>query len=387
MLIEVTDRHRELATEFRQFAEEHVAPRASQADREERLAPSLVDQLREAGYLGSQLAPGVGGRGLDRVAYGFLHEELGRACSSTRSLLTVHDMVAEAVSRLGSRSVREAWLPRLATGHTIAAFALTEPEAGSDAASVQTTATSRANGYVLTGRKRWISFAQLADVLFVVARIDAGPLAGFLVPRDAPGLTLAPMSGLLGLRASMLAEIELDGVVVPDEARVGAVGMPDGLLLATALQLGRYSVAWGCVGIGEACVEASFRHSREREQFGVPIAAHQLIRRRLTEMVVSVRAARLLCLEAGSAAERRVPEAVEATLVAKYFASQAAVRCTEHAVQIHGGSGCSDALPIERYFRDARMMEVIEGTTEILQLLIPGGRLAAGAADDAGAHP
>ncbi len=372
MRVAFTARQLQQKGRFRAFADRYVVPNAGVFDRNEALDRHLVRRLATAGFLGSHLPTRYGGRHLDMISYGLLHQELGRGCSSTRSLLTVHDMVGEAILRLGSTQLRETWLPRLTAGEQLGAFALTEPTAGSDAGSIQTTATQDGTDYVINGTKKWISFAQLADVFLVVARIGSGgPIGGFLVPADSPGLTITPITGMLGLRASMLGELSLSDCRIPASSRVGPAAMPSGLVVATALQLGRYSVAWGSVGIGEASVEASFQYSAEREQFGVPIEKHQLIRRMLTDMLADTRAARLLCCEAGYLSQQRSPGIVESTLIAKYFSSRMATRVTANAVQIHGASGASSEQPVERYFRDARMMEIIEGSTEIQQITIP----------------
>ncbi len=372
MKIELTARQQQRKARFQELADEHIAPVAGDLDRSEAITTDVVRPLARAGLLGSFLPTEYGGRNLDMISYGILHEEIGKACSSTRSLLTVHDMVAEAVFRLGGAKLRREWLPILASGERIGAFALTEPEAGSDAGSIQTTAVQDGDDYILNGRKKWISFAQLADVFLVVARVGhEGPIGGFLVPAGTPGLTITPIKGMLGLRAAMLGELNFTDCRISSSSRVGPAKMPSGLVVATALQLGRYSVAWGCVGIGEACLESSFRYSDKREQFGVPISKHQLIRRMLTDMLTDVRAARLLCYEAGYIAQHRRPGAVEATLIAKYFSSRMATRVAGDAVQIHGASGASTEQPVERYFRDARMMEIIEGSTEIQQISIP----------------
>jgi alkylation response protein AidB-like acyl-CoA dehydrogenase len=370
--IEVLAVHDELQHETRAFVEEHVAPVAAAIDREERLPSALVSELARRGYLGSLIDPSRGGRGLDLVSYGLVHHELGRVCSSTRALLTVHDMVAIAIERLGSAAARSTWLPRLATGEVVGAFALTEPEVGSDASAVQTTAIRRGDEYRVSGSKRWISFGQIADVFLVIARIgESGPIGGFVVPRETRGLSIAPLrGGLLGLRGSMLATLDFEDCAVPVESRLGAERMPSGLVTATALQLGRYGVAWGCVGLADACWEATSRHAEERRQSGVPLAEHQLVARMLTNMVTNLRAARLLCLDAGSAIQRRDPRAVEATLMAKYFASRTATGVATDAVQLHGALGCSDDLPLERFFRDSRVLEIIEGSTQIQQIMI-----------------
>jgi len=371
MGIQLDARQRDLQSEFRAFASEEIAPRAGEFDRREAMPRQFLDGLADHGYLAAQVPSEYGGRGLDAISYGLLHEEFGGACSSTRTLLTVHDMVAEVILKMGAKGLRKAWLPALTAGKHLAAFALTEPEAGSDAAAIQTTASPSGDGYLLNGRKKWISFGQVADLFLVIARIgEDGSPGGFLVERESPGLTITPMKGLLGLRGSMLAELEFDNCRVSHDSRIGPESMPAGLVAGTALHLGRYGVAWGCVGIGDSCMEASFRYSRERSQFGVPLEEHQLIQRMLANMVADVRAARLLCLEAGHLRETRDGGAIQGTLIAKYFASRMANRVASDAVQIHGAKGVSDAQPIERYFRDARVMTIIEGSSEIQQIMI-----------------
>jgi alkylation response protein AidB-like acyl-CoA dehydrogenase len=361
----------ELRKEFVAFSDTRLRDQAADFDREEKIPDDVVAAVAAAGYLGSQAPVERGGRGLDMAAYGVLHEQVGRGCASVRSLMTVHDMVVEAVLKLGSEQVRDRWLPVLLTEGNVAAFALSEPGAGSDVASIATTARAQGGGFVLDGTKRWISFAQIADVFLVVARLEeSGELGGFVVPRDTAGLRIEPIFGMLGLRASMLGELILDGCLVPEEARVGARSMPGALIAGTPLQLGRYGVAWGSIAIAQACLEASYRYAESRQQFGESIANHQLIARKLTDMTVETQAARLLSERAGELLDAASPEAVGATLMAKYYASRTAVAVATESVQIHGAVGVHSAAPVERWFRDARMMEIIEGSTEIQQLMI-----------------
>jgi glutaryl-CoA dehydrogenase (non-decarboxylating) len=278
--------------------------------------------------------------------------------------------VAHAIQRWGSREQKESYLPRLARGPLLGALALSEPNAGSDAASIETAAADAGDGWVLDGRKKWTTFGQIAGLFLVFAQV-AGKPAAFLVERETPGLTVRPLKGILGTRASMLAEIELAGCRVPRESLLGRVGFGISHVAAAALEQGRYSVAWGSVGIAQACLDACRAYAAERRQFGAPLADHQLIRRLLTNMIVGVRAARLLCLRAGWLRERGDPGAFMETMAAKYFASRLAVRAAGDAVQIHGANGCSDDYPVARYLRDAKVMEAIEGSTQSQQITIP----------------
>jgi glutaryl-CoA dehydrogenase (non-decarboxylating) len=356
---------------FRAFVDRHILPHATQFDQQESIPATVISQMAEAGYLGFTLPGRYGGRDGSMSAWGVLNEEIGRGCSSVRSLLTVHGMACHTILRWTDQAVRDRWLPQLASGHTLGAVALSEPNAGSDMHAIETIARPIEDGYAIDGIKKWISFGQVAGLFVVFAKCDNRP-AAFLVDRNTPGLTFTPIAGLLGLRGSMLAEMRLDGCRVPSEALVGRLGFGLSHVAATALDLGRYSVACGCVGIAQGCVEASTRYAAERKQSGTLLQEHQLIRRMLTDMIVNVRAARLLCLEAGRLKDLADPGAVVQTLIAKYFSARAAARSARDAVQIHGANGCTDAYPVARYFRDAKIMEIIEGSDEIQQVTIAG---------------
>jgi len=366
--IELTPQQKRDRAEFREFVAAEVAPRAGRFDREGAVPARLVAQVAARGYLGA-LLPRAGSPPMDAVTYGLLNEEFGRGCSSLRSLLTVHNMVAHAVRRWGARPLKERWLPGLAAGEVVAAFCLSEPGVGSDAAGVRTTAEPDGDHYVLEGTKKWITFGQLADLFLVFARSEGRPTA-LLVERGTRGLSVVPIEGMLGVRASMLAELRFEGCRVPRENVVGRPGFGFSHVASSALDWGRYSVAWGCVGLAQACLDASLAYAGEREQFGARLKDHQLIRRMLTDMITNTKAARLLCLHAGCLKERGDPQGIVETNVAKYFASTAASRAAADAVQIHGANGCSPDYPVERYLRDAKIMEIIEGSTQIQQLTI-----------------
>lgn len=367
--LELSDAQRLAQTGFAEFARTRILPHADRWDRDERLPPEVVGALADSGHLGALIPPEQGGSGWEPVMFGLLNEALGHACSSVRSVLTVHSMVSRAVARWGSPRQRARWLPALAGGTAVGAFALTEPEAGSDVAALRTTAEETADGYRLTGSKRWITYGQAADVFLVFARCTGGP-AAFLVERDAPGSTVEPVTGMLGTRAALTAQLRLEGCPVPSEALVGRAGFGLSAVAADALEIGRYSVAWGCAGLGRACVEAAARHAAVRHQFGQPLARHQLVQRLITEMDVNTGAARLLCLRAGRLLDRRAPQAVEAVWAAKYFAARSAFRAAADAVQVHGAQGCGPGSRVQRLLRDAKVMEIIEGTTEIQQTVI-----------------
>lgn len=356
-------------SEFRAFVDKEIFPYADEFDRCESLPRKVIEKLAQRRYLGALIPSEVGGLGATFVTFGLLNEELGRACSSTRSLLTVHSMLAHAIMRWGTKEQKDLWLPKLAIGDTIGAFALSEPDAGSDATNIKTTATAKGKTYVLNGRKKWITCGQIADLFIVFAQCDE-KVTAFLVPRDIPGLTVKPIRGLLGTRAAMLAELHLDECEVPEANLIGSKGFGFMTVALSALEIGRYSVATGAVGISQACLEACQMYTQTRQQFGTYLKNHQLICQMMTNMVTNTRAARLLCYQAGYQKDVGHQEATTSVLVAKYFASVTAVKAASDAVQIHGANGCSEDYPVQRYLRDAKILEIIEGSTQMQQIMI-----------------
>jgi glutaryl-CoA dehydrogenase (non-decarboxylating) len=350
--------------EARAFTEAELLPHADRFDAEGALPRAFIAKLADRGWLGAALSTRWGGGGLDAPTWGRLHGDVGRACGSTRSLLTVQTLVGLALERWAPEPLKARYLPALARGELLAAFALSEPSAGSDVQGLEARARPHGDGYVLDGVKRWISFGQIAHLFLVFARLEGG-MAAFLVEGSSPGLTREPITGLLGVRAT-----QLNGCFVPASHRVGGGDLPFSPVAATALDVGRYSVAWGCVGQAEACLAASMAHARTRRQFGKPLLEHELVARKLTDMLTDTRAARLLCQEAGAKRKARAPDSESATMMAKYFASTAASRISADAVQLHGASGCIQGSRVERHFRDARIMEIIEGSTQMQQVMI-----------------
>ena len=369
MKIELTTLQKNEQSTFRSFVDEEIVPYANQCDREEYTPSQLIEKLANRGYLGAVLPKDRGGSGMDMITYGLLNEEIGRGCSSLRSLLTVHSMVSYALLKWGSKFQKECWIPKLASGEVIAAFALSEPNVGSDAKSAETTAILSGDSYILNGQKKWITYGQIADVFLVFAQYEGKPSA-FLVEKNSPGLSIKPISGMLGVRASMLAELHLNDCKIPQENLVCRQGFGFSHVASSALDYGRYSVAWGCIGIAQACLEACIQYTSQRKQFGVYLREHQLIQQMLTEMVANVKAARLLCYQAGYLKDIGEPKSIMETSIAKYFASTMATKVASDAVQIHGGNGCSSEYPVQRYFRDAKIMEIIEGSTQIQQITI-----------------
>lgn len=354
---------------YRAFVDEFVTPSAASYDTSGTIPPQLLDAASAAGLWAAVLPEARGGTGTGMADFGILHEEIGRGCSSLRSLLTVHSMVLHALDRWGAPSLRERWLEPMITGRALGGFCLTEPDAGSDIAALRTTARRSGTGYLIDGLKQWTTGGQGARILLTFARTERG-ISVFLVDGSDPGVTRQPVEGMLGTRASMLAHIRFEGCGVGADALVGVEGAGLGLA-AGLLDIGRYSVACGSVGIIQACLEASVRHAARRTQGGgEKLRQHQLIQQLITKMAVDAQAARLLCEHAGSLKDAGDPATLAITCHAKYFASTAAMRAASDAVQIQGAAGCAPGADVARYFRDAKVMEIIEGSTQILELLI-----------------
>ncbi|AEY66797.1 acyl-CoA dehydrogenase family protein [Clostridium sp. BNL1100] len=369
MKIELTKGQLDNQEAFHTFATKEIVPYAAKNDLEERTPPELIKKLADRGYLGSMIPKEYGGLGMDMITIGLLNEEVGRACSSIRGLLTVHGMVALAILRWGTKEQREYWLPKMASGEVIGAFGLTEPNVGSDAKSVETTVVCADGKYILNGHKKWTTMGQVADIFLIFAKCEDKATA-FIVERTRPGFSMNPITGLIGCRASMVAELFMENCSIPDTNIVGRVGTGLSHVALNSLDYGRYTVAWGCVGLGQACLEESLGYSRKRKQFGAPLRQNQLIQQMITEMVVDIKAARLLCLNAGYLKDVGDPDSIMETWNAKYFASKMVNKASNAAVQIHGANGCSREYPVERYYRDARINEIIEGTTQMHEILI-----------------
>jgi alkylation response protein AidB-like acyl-CoA dehydrogenase len=379
MDFQLSDEQRLISEAAREFADREITPRVRDNDRAARFDLDLARKLGEVGYLGAPVAEEYGGRGLDYIGYGLIVEQVGRADSSARTVVSVQtSLVAGSIERWGSEEQKREWLPRLCSGEAFGCFGLTEPDTGSDAANLRTRATKTDSGWSISGQKMWISLGNAAEVALIFAQTDPEKkhrgLACFLVPTDSEGFTSQEIHGKLGLRSSDTAELSLDGVEVGEDAMLGEIG--DGFKVAmSALDNGRYSVAAGCVGICEGCVEASVGYSKERRQFGVPLARFQLVQEMLADMIVKRDSARMLIYRAGALKDEGKPNTME-TSIAKLYATESAVECANLAIQVHGGAGYVDDYPVERYLRDARVTTLYEGTSQIHKLII--GRAATG---------
>lgn len=350
----------------RRFASEVVDPLAGDADRDRAMPPELLDGIRAGGWLGAALPAAWGGSEMDPLAYGLVTEEIGRACSSTRSLLTVHNMACQALLRFGSSQQQARWLPDLCAGRSLIAFALTEPDAGTTASAIRTNAQEEDGFYRVSGTKVWNSFGQIADLFLVFARCGDKPLA-LVIERERDGVVVEPMPEAIGTRASMLARLTFNDVEVPATHRIGPIGAGISFVANSALDHGRFSVAWGATGVIRASLDASLEYTSRRSQAGQLLSEHQLVRRELTNMLVAHTASHAMCCRAACLRAAGDPRAVMETALAKYQAAQASVRTATAAVRLHGANGTSQDYPVERYLRDATVLEIIEGTREALQ--------------------
>jgi alkylation response protein AidB-like acyl-CoA dehydrogenase len=373
MDFELNDDQRLVRETARAFTDNEIVERARENDRNEHFDTELVAQIAAQGYLGAIVPREYGGAGLDYLTYGLIVEEVGRGCSAMRTVISVQtSLVCSAILRWGTEEQKQQYLPKLCSGEWLGCFGLTEPDTGSDAANQKTRAKKTDGGWVINGSKMFISLGNYAKVALIFAQTDPEKghrgVACFLVDTDQPGFQPQEIHHKLGLRGSDTASIGLDDVEAPDDAMLGEVG--DGFKVAmSSLDSGRYSVAAGCVGICQGSLDASVKYSKERVQFGRPIASFQLVQEMLTDIAVQTDAARMLVWRAGYLKDAGKPNTTE-TSIAKLYSTEAAIQCANTAIQVHGGSGYVDDYPVERYLRDVRVTTLYEGTSQIQKLII-----------------
>ena len=373
MYLDLTDEQRAVREMARKFADEYIVPVARDNDINERFPGDIIEKMGELGLLGGPVPVEYGGAGLDYISQALVTEEIGKACSSVRTTISVQISLVElSLASWGTEEQKRRYLPAMCSGKLIGCFGLTEPNAGSDPSGMETSAVADGDHWVLNGHKIWISNGGVAGLAIVFAQTDKSKgnrgIGAFLVDRGTPGFSTRDMHGKLGLRASNTGELILEDCRIPKDQLLGKVG--EGFKVAmSALDNGRYSVAAGCVGICQGCADASVRYAKERKQFGRAIGSFQLVQDLIARMIVDTEAARLLVFRAGHLKNqgRRCTREIS---MAKYFASEAAVRCALDAIQVHGSYGYSNEYPVERYLRDAKVATIYEGTSQIQKLLI-----------------
>jgi alkylation response protein AidB-like acyl-CoA dehydrogenase len=372
MDLSLTEEQRSFRAVAREFLDQEVVPHRTAWDRAESVDPAIVRKLAGIGFFGLTIPEEYGGIGGDYVTYCLGMEELGRADSAVRGIVSVSNgLVGKSILGHGTEEQKQQWLRPIATGEALGCFGLTEPGHGSDAGHLETRAVRDGGDYLLSGQKIFITNGSWADVCLVFARTgQEGPrgVSAFLVPTGAPGFERREIKGKLGLRGQATSEIFLSDVRVPESARLGEEG--SGFRIAMgSLDKGRVSVAAGCVGIVQGCLEAVVQYTTERQQFGRVLASFQLVQDMIAEISVDADAARLLTWRAADLIDRGEPFGVAASK-AKYYASEAAVRAANLAIQAFGGYGYVDEYPVQKYMRDARVMTLYEGTSQIQKLLI-----------------
>ncbi len=373
MDFDLTDEQELIRSTAREFTDKEIVEQAKQNARNHHFDLEIVKKIADQGYLGAIVPREYGGAGLDYISYGLVVEEIGRGCSSVRTVISVQtSLVCSAILKRGTDEQKQHYLPKLCSGEWLGCFGLTEPDTGSDAAKQRTRAKKTDTGWVINGAKMWISMGNYAKVALIFAQTDPElghrGLACFMVDTDQPGYQASTIEHKMGLHASDTASIALEDVEVSDDQMLGEIG--DGFKVAmSSLDSGRYSVAAGCVGICQGCVEESVKYAKEREQFGKPIASFQLVQAMIADMVLKTDASRMLVYRAGFLKDKGRPNTLE-TSVAKLHATEAAVECSNTAIQVHGGAGYVDDHPVERYFRDVRVTTLYEGTSQIQKLII-----------------
>ena len=357
----------------RQFAREQLAPHAAEWDAKAEFPQAAVDAMAELGLMGMLVPEEWGGAGIDRVSYALVVEELAAGDGSCSTIMTVHNSVGcVPILQFGTQDQKERFLRPLAKGEMLACFCLTEPSAGSDASAIKTRARRDGNHWVLDGSKQFITNGSTADVAIVFAVSDPAKgkkgITAFLVPTDTPGFKVARLEKKLGLRASDTAHIVLENCRLTPDLMLGQEG--EGYRIALGnLEGGRIGIAAQAVGIATAAYEAALAYARERKSFGVPIGQHQMVQWMLADMAIAIEAARLLTRRAAWRKDSGAPYGAEAAM-AKLFAAEKAMRVTTDAIQVHGGYGFIKEYQVERYFRDAKITQIYEGTSQIQKLVI-----------------
>ncbi|MFZ2174795.1 MAG: acyl-CoA dehydrogenase family protein [Rhodococcus sp. (in: high G+C Gram-positive bacteria)] len=342
------------------------------------LPDEVIASAALTGVLGLDRPKAYRGSGSGPAELGSVAERLGEVCTSLRSLLTVQSMVGAAVDRWGTTAQKEQWLPYLATGEILAGFAATEADAGSDLSAVHTSFDTHGSDYRVSGRKLWVTFGQAADVLLVLGRSPDG-LTTALIETGWSGVSVEPVEGQLGMRGARVAHVSMDDVLVPADNVIAPPGFGLSHVVGTALDHGRFTVAWGCIGMARACLADALAHASNRVQGEVVLSEHQSVRALLGRSWVDLAGARALCETATQQRQAREPSAIFATVVAKYAAARVAGSVAQQSVQILGAAGCDADSRVGRFYRDAKVMQIIEGSTEVAELHIGDYVLAGGA--------
>ncbi|MCI0454915.1 MAG: acyl-CoA dehydrogenase [Candidatus Dadabacteria bacterium] len=372
-IIELTDEQQMIRDLARDFAVNEIKPIASELDKEGKFPKDLVKKMADLGFMGIFISEGYGGSGMDTLSYVLALEEICKACASTGVIMSVNNsLVCEPIYKFGTEEQKKRYLPPLAKGEKLGCFSLSEPAAGSDAGSIKATAVRDGNHYIIHGTKNWVTNGPEADVIILFASTDISKMhqgvTVFIVDKEAQGIVVGKVEHKLGIRASSTSQIIFDGCRVPIQNRLGDEG--EGFKIAmNTLDGGRIGIGAQAVGIAQVALEEAVTYSKEREAFSQPISNFQGIQFMLADMATRIEAARLLVWQAARMKDRKMKFTKQAAM-AKLFASETAMWVTTKAIQIHGGYGYTTDYPIERHFRDAKITEIYEGTSEIQRIVI-----------------
>ncbi len=372
----LSEKHRVVRRSVRRFCERELQPIAKEIDQEARFPWEVVEKMGRLGYFGIQVPKELGGADLDSLSYAIIIEEISRVCASLGLCVTVHNSVAVyPILAFGSEEQKTKWVPPLARGEKIGAFCLTEPNAGSDATGIESTAVKDGEDYVVNANKVFVTNGGVADICLIFVQTnpsaDRKEMSVVVAERGIPGFVVGDLEDLCGMRANPVSSIRLYDCRVPVKSLLGEEGQ--GLRIGlTALDTGRMGIAAQSAGIGQAALEEALRYARQRRQFGVPIERHQAIQSMIADMATLVDAAKLMTYRAAAFRDKGKPFSQESAM-AKLFASEASSKITDMAVQIHGGYGYSKSYPVERYYRDARVTRIYEGTSEVHRMVIARG--------------
>ncbi len=374
MLNRLTDLQKEKYKGFCDFVQEYVEPFAGQWDKDGGVPREIIERCAREGYVGGIIPEEYGGGGWDTVTFGLLNEAMGAAASSLCVLFTVQTMVAMTLAKWGTPEQCQRWLPPMAKGDIIGAFAMTEPKVGSEIQAVETNFTPKGETYLLNGTKKWITFSGMADVFLIFGK-EAGSIGkdksmACIVRSDAPGVTVTRIDDMMGFKGAYLSEIQFDNCEIPQEDLLGKPGLVLNYVAPYGLHYGRISTSWSAAGLLRGCLKTSSTFSRDRLVGGKPIIELGMIREMITKMGVDMDAARQLCLNGSVAVDTGMPDAMDKVLIAKYFASRAAVRAASDTVQIMGAAGCREDQPAARFYRDSKITQIIEGTEQVLQKVL-----------------
>lgn len=368
-----------IRTAVRDFADKEIVPVAKENNRKESFPLELVKKMGKMGFLGLILPAEYGGGSGDHISYCLLLEELSRGDVGMAATASAHmSLCGHSIAHWGTEEQKRKYLPRMATGEILGCLATTEPNVGSDISGIETLATRQDGGWLLNGNKMWITNGGVADIAIIIAQTQKGSgskgLTAFLVERGTKGFTTKEIHNKLGLRSSSTAEFALEDCRVPDGNVLGPVGKGMSVALS-AFDSARLGVAARSIGAAQGCIEASVAYAQSRKQFGKLIGNTQLVQELIADMSVEIQAARLLSYRAAAMKDKGNPATIE-TSMAKYYASEAALRAANSAIQIHGSYGYSDEFPVERYWRDVRVSSILEGTSQIQKMII--GRAVTG---------